>query len=123
MMRAPVLVLALTALLGASSGAPEDAAAPAPLRQLDVAELTAMQARLAALAGEVQRALATASSSPVPAEAPKSKLEYLHDALMVRVPGHRSALCALLLTRFVQMSLDAMHDLRDATQARGDSGA
>lgn len=85
-MRAPVLLLALAALLAAARGAPDDAPAPAdapaPLRQLDVAELTAMQARLAALAGEVQRALATAPTSPAPAEAPKSKLEYLHDALM-----------------------------------------
>jgi hypothetical protein len=117
-MRAPVLLLSLASLLGAARGAPDEAAAPAPLRQLDVAELTAMQARLAALAGEVQRALATAPSSPAPAEAPKSKLEYLHDALMVSVRGACSALCALLLT-----PLRADVAGRDARPARRDPGA
>ena len=102
-MRAPVLFLALGALLGAARGASDEApaAAPAPLRHLDVAELSAMQARLAALAQDVQRALATAPGSPAPAEAPppKSKLEYLHDSLTVRLAnvaylGLRSHRCA-----------------------------
>ena len=82
-MRAPVLLLlALAALLGAARGAPDaPAEAPAPLHRLNAGELTAMQARLAAMAQDVQRALATAPGAPAPAEA---KLQYLEDSLMVR---------------------------------------
>ena len=94
-MRAPVLLLALAALLGAARGAADEAPAPAPLRHLDAAELTAMQARLAALAQDVQRALATAPGSPAPAEAPKSKLEYLHDSLTVCTPNADDVRCEL----------------------------
>ena len=82
-MRAPALLLALAALLGAARGAPDaPAEAPAPLRRLGVGELAAMQARLAALAQDVQRALATPPGAPAPAEA--AKLEYLADSLEAR---------------------------------------
>ena len=95
-MRAPVLLLVLAALFGAARGASDEApaAAPAPLRQLDAAELTAMQARLAVLAQDVQRALATAPAGPAPAEGPvsKSTLEYLNDAIMVRASSEPKSL-------------------------------
>jgi hypothetical protein len=83
-MRAPALLLvALTALVGAARGAPDaPAEAPEPLHRLGVSELAAMQARLAALAQDVQHALATAPGAPAPAEA--TKLEYLEDSLMAR---------------------------------------
>ena len=82
-MRAPgLLLLALAALLGAARGASDaPAEAPAPLHRLNAGELAAMQARLAALAQDVQHALATAPGAPAPANA---KLEYLQDSLMVR---------------------------------------
>ena len=120
-MRAPALLLALAALFCAARGAPDaPAEAPAPLRQLDVAELTAMQARLAALAQDVQRALATAPGGPAPAEAPtpKSKLEYLHDSLMARQSTRKQRLCAV-----TDDSRRADVAGRAARPARRDAGA
>ena len=83
-MRALLALLALAALLAAARCAADaPAEAPQPLRRIDEAELVAMEARLTALASDVERTLATAPGSPAPAEAPKAKLEYLQDSLLV----------------------------------------